>query len=193
MPHSNHKLTAYFTASIAAKEQYMKNYVHIIDYIKSQGHTIIGDHILSATESSVRQKEREERLQFHAQLERWIHQCDFMIAETSYPSISVGYEISLALRVSKPILILYSEGDPPSLFAHHKDEKIMCEKYALTSVKEIIQDFIQYISGKSDLRFTFFITPKIISYLDSISKKEKLPKSVYLRKLIEEDMQKKGF
>lgn len=187
-----HKLTAYFTGSIAAKDQYMKNYIHIIDYIKHQGHSVIADHILDATETSIRMKEREDRLQFHAQLEKWIHQCDFMIAETSYPSISVGYEISLALRVGKPVLILYSEGDPPSLFAHHKDDKLMCEKYNINSVNEIIRDFIQYISGKTDLRFTFFITPKIVSYLDTISKKEKLPKSVYLRKLIEEDMLKKN-
>lgn len=190
---NHNKLTAFFTGSIAAKEQYKNNYIHIIDYVKSQGHTVISEHMLNATETSIRMKEREDRLQFHAQLEKWIHQCDFMIAETSYPSISVGYEISIALRVGKPVLILYSEGDPPSLFAHHKDEKIMCEKYTIHNVNEIIRDFIQYISGKSDLRFTFFITPKIISYLDTISKKEKLPKSVYLRKLIEEDMGKKGF
>ena len=99
----------------------------------------------------------------------------------------------MALRVGKPVLIMYSEGDPPSLLAHHKDDKLMCEKYTINSVSSIIKDFIEYISGKSDLRFTFFITPKIVSYLDTISKKEKLPKSVYLRKLIEEDMMKKGF
>ncbi len=190
---SHNPLKAYFTASIAAKDQYLKNYLHIIEFLKSNHHTVIGEHILGATESSIRHKERTERLQFHAQLEKWIHDCDFMIAETSYPSISVGYEISLALRVGKPVLIMYSEGDPPSLFAHHKDEKLMCEKYSLQTANEVIKDFIQYISSKNDLRFTFFVTPRIVGYLDTISKQEKLPKSVYLRKLIEEDMVKKGF
>ena len=78
-----HKLTVYFTGSIAAREQYQKNYEKIIDTIKTDGHTIIADHILQATEQTVSMKEREDRLQFHAQLEKWIHQCDFMIAETS--------------------------------------------------------------------------------------------------------------
>lgn len=190
---NTNKLTIYFTGSISAKEQYLQNYKTIIDYLQSLGHTVIAEHMLQASESSIRMKSREDRLSFHAQLEKWIHQCDFMIAETSYPSISVGYEISLALRVGKPVLLLYSEGDPPSLLAHHKDEKLMCEKYTAHTVKDIINDFIQYINSKSDLRFTFFITPKIIAYLDNISKKEKLPKSVYLRKLIEDDMGKKGF
>ena len=192
MPHS-HKLTIYFTGSIAAKDHYLKNYKAIIEYLQSLGHNVTAEHILQASEKSISMKSREDRLSFHAQLEKWIHKCDFMIAETSYPSISVGYEISLALRVGKPVLILYSEGDPPSLLAHHKDEKLMCEKYTPHTVQGIIKDFIQYINSKSDLRFTFFITPKIVSYLDEVSRKEKLPKSVYLRKLIEEDMEKKNF
>ena len=181
-------MKVYFTGSIAAKNQYITKYKTIIEYLKSQKHTVIADHILNATESEIRISAREDRIKFHDKLEKWIKSCDFMIAETSFPSISVGYEISLALRVGKPVLILYSEGDPPSLLAHHKDDKLICEKYTPATVKQIIDEYIQYIEGKNDLRFTFFITPDIVSYLDDISKREKVPKSVYLRKLIEKDM-----
>lgn len=142
------------------------------------------------SEPQIRLKSREERLKFHNQLEKWINSCDFMIAETSFPSISVGYEISLALQRNKPVLILYSTGDPPSLFGHHEDDKLLCELYSEDTVSEIIDDFINYVEGKNDTRFTFFITPEISSYLDKKSKNEKLPKSVYLRKLIESDMKK---
>lgn len=181
----------YFTASIAAKKQYLPNYVRIIDFLKSKRHKVISEHITDTTESQISLLTKEDRMKFHDQLEKWVKSCDFMIAETSFPSISVGYEISLALRVGKPVLILYSEGEPPSLLAHHKDDKLVCEKYTPETVKEIINDFIKYIEGKSDLRFTFFITPEITHYLDEVTKKEKLPKSVYLRKLIEEDMERK--
>ena len=111
-----------------------------------------------------------------------------MIAETSFPSISVGYEISLALQYRKPVLILYSTGDPPSLFAYHDDEKLVAEKYTLANVRETIDNFVNYVHGATDTRFTFFITPQIARYLERISKRKKLPKSVYLRRLIEEDM-----
>ncbi|CAN5126927.1 hypothetical protein BH09PAT2_BH09PAT2_10660 [soil metagenome] len=181
-------LTLYFTASIAAKEQYLPKYTQIVDHIKKSGHEIISDHIFKATEREISTKSRDERLNFHNKIEKWIYQCDGLIAETSFPSISVGYEISLALRVGKPVLILYSEGDPPSLLAHHKDEKLLCEKYTSQTLPSILDDYMHYIESKSDLRFTFFITPKIASYLDDIAKKDKLPKSVYLRKLIERDM-----
>ena len=186
---SNKSLNLYFTASIAARDRYLSNYQQIISHIEKKGHSMVAEHILKPTEKEISMGSREERLAFHSKLEQWIYNCDGLIAETSFPSISVGYEISLALRVGKPVLILYSEGEPPSLLAHHKDEKLLCEKYSAVTLPSIIDDFLHYIQSKSDLRFTFFITPKIASYLDEIAKKNKLPKSVYLRKLIERDME----
>jgi hypothetical protein len=177
----------YFTGSLAAKDKYIQNYKAIISFLKSQGHTVISDHIIGATESKISMYTREQRLQFHVQLEKWIRSCDFMIAETSFPSISVGYEISLALRLGKPVLILYSEGDPPSLLAHHENEKLDCEKYTPNNVNKILLNFIDFIQGKHDTRFTFFISPELAAYLDDISRSEKLPKSVYIRQLIEKD------
>lgn len=185
---SKRQLTFYFTASIAAKDQYIKNYTQIIESVKANDINIIADHILNTSEPEVNSSSREKRLAFHRQLEEWIHKCDALIAETSYPSISVGYEISLALRVGKPVLVLYSGGEAPSLLAHHSDEKILTEKYNLSSLHEIIKDFKNFVESKADLRFTFFITPSIAAYLDSIVKDKKTPKSVYLRELIEKDM-----
>ena len=111
-----------------------------------------------------------------------------MVAEVSFPSISVGYEISLALHRRKPVLVLYSSGDPPSLLAAHRDEKLVCEHYTATSLADIVIDFVSYVEGATDTWFTFFITPVQNSHLDRRSREAKLPKSVYLRRLIEEDI-----
>jgi len=185
----HHKLLKlYFTGSIAARDQYIKKYKQIIEHVQGLGHEIIADHILTMSEDEIHHKTRSERLKFHTKIEKWIHTSDAMIAETSFPSISVGYEISLALRVGKPVLVLYSDGNPPSLLAHHRDEKLMCEKYTSSTLSQIIDDFLHYIDASSDLRFTFFITPKISAHLDDIAKTKKVPKSVYLRRLIENDM-----
>ncbi|OGK14464.1 hypothetical protein A3A93_04385 [Candidatus Roizmanbacteria bacterium RIFCSPLOWO2_01_FULL_38_12] len=185
--HKNLKI--YFTASIAAKQNYLDNYHRIVDHIKKRGHAVIADHIFNNNEKQISLKTREERLAFHNKLEKWIFSCDGLVAETSFPSISVGYEISLALRVGKPVLVLYSVGQPPSLLAHHRDEKLLCEKYSNNSLSQSLDDFLNFIQAKSDLRFTFFITPRIAAYLHEIARKNKLPKSVYLRKLIEKDME----
>ena len=49
-----------------------------------------------------------------------------------------------------------------------------------------------FVRGNADMRFTFFITSKIAVYLDKTSRDQKLPKSVYLRNLIEEDMKRRS-
>ena len=68
--------------------------------------------------------------------------------------------------------------------------ELVCEKYTADTLEDIIKDFLNYVQGANDMRFTFFITSEIASYLDKISRNKKIPKSVYLRRLIEKEMQK---
>lgn len=183
-------MKVYFTASVTGKKYYLANYLKIIDILTAKKHQVISNHIIETTESQLRMEKKEERIKFQAQLEKWINACDFVVAETSFPSISVGYEIALALFHNKPVLVLYVTGHPPSLLAHYKNEKLICEKYTLPTLVDFINDFVNYVEGTNDSRFTFFITAEIASYLEKVAKREKLPKSVYLRKLIERAMRK---
>jgi hypothetical protein len=183
-------MNVYFTASIVGKNEYLKNYLKIISILRAKQFTVQSEHIINVSEPEIHIKTRAERLKFHQKLENWIQHSDFMVVEASFPSISVGYEISLALMYRKPVLILYSIGDPPSLFAHHTNEKIVCEKYNMETVEDTINEFITYVHGAADTRFTFFITPQIAAYLEKVSIKEKTPKSVYLRRLIEDHIAK---
>lgn len=184
-------MKVYFTASVVGKPQHIKEYEAIIATLKQNGATVQSDHIMHATEHSIRMTTKEERLAFLDKLEDWINTCDCMVVESTFPSISVGYEISLAMNRNKPVLILYNEGDPPSLFAYHHEESVICEKYTKDSLGEIISDFLMFVKGNADTRFTFFITPKISAYLEKVARKEKIPKSVYLRNIIETDMKNK--
>lgn len=179
---------AYFTASIVGKRYHLKNYKKIIDILKNKGITVTAEHIIDKTEEAIHFETRDQRLKFHKKLEKWINNCDYMVVEASFPSISVGYEIALALHRGKPVLVLYSNGDPPSLINNNEEEKLVCEKYTEGTLSPIINDFINYVRGGSDTRFTFFITSEIASYLEKMGKKQKIPKSVYLRNLIIEDM-----
>ncbi len=181
-------MNIYFTASIVGKKDYQANYEAIISAFTSQGHTVQAEHILNITEPEIHMKTREERLKFHKKLETWIQSADFMVVESSFPSISVGYEISLALQYRKPVLMLYSIGDPPSLFAHHEDEKVVCEKYTFETLQTIISDFLRFVQGEADTRFTFFISSKQAAFLSKQAKQLRMPKSVYLRSLIDNEM-----
>lgn len=184
-------MQAYFTASITGKKQYLANYLKIIEFLTSKGYKVISDHIIKTTEGFIRPLGREERLRYHENLESWIKNSDFIIAEISYPSVSVGYEISLALSFGKPILILHTEGDPPSLLAFHKADNLICDKYTMDNLTEIIDDFLDFTRSAADTKFTFFINRQMVSFLDKISVKDKVPKSVFLRRLIEREMKRK--
>lgn len=184
-------MKAYFTASVVGKRQYLANYVKIIESLKKRGLNVVSDHIIKTTEELLSKETKEERLAFQMQLNKWINESDFVVVDTTFPSISVGYEISLAVQRNKPVLMLYSEGEAPSLLAHFHSEQVVSEKFTPQTLDTIIDDFIKYVEGANDTRFTFFITPEIAHFLENISKKEKLPKSVYLRRLIKEDMEKK--
>lgn len=184
--------TVYFTASIVGKRKYLSSYLQIIKALKERGIQVIFDHIINTTEDQIRLEKKEKRIKFHKQLEKWVNSCDFMIAETSFPSISVGYEISLALHLGKPVLILYNSHNPPSLLVNHKDERLVCKRYSSKTLPDLIADFITYAREIDDTKFTFFITSEIAAFLDKISRKDKIPKSVYLRKLIEEKMRRQN-
>jgi hypothetical protein len=185
----NSPLNVYFTASIVGKKNFLSQYQTIVEALRVKGFTVQAEHILNVSEAEIHMETREQRLKFQRTLEKWIQKCDFMVVETSFPSISVSYEISLGVQYNKPILLLYAVGTPPSLLAHHTNEKVVCEKYTNDTVHGIIDDFVNYVRGASDTRFTFFITPEIARYLDKVSIHEKMPKSVYLRKLIEDHIQ----
>lgn len=181
-------MIAYFTASVVGKKNLLPQYHSILSILEKKGVQTIADHILDVKEADIHLQTKEKRLHFHSQLETWINSCDFMIAETSFPSISVGYEISMALDRNKPILILYNEGEPPSLFAYHESQKIICEKYTPSTLPSIIADFLHYVRDEEDARFTFYLTSTQAKHLEKQGKKNQIPKSVYLRQLIEADI-----
>jgi hypothetical protein len=184
-------MLAYFTASIVGKKYHLENYRRIAALLKEKDVQVVDEHILNVSEKDIQLQSKQKRLEFHTQLEDWVNSADFLVAETSFPSISVGYEISMALDRGKPVLILYSEGDPPSIFAYHENEKIVCEKYTLETLPAIITDFLHFVRGEADTRFTFFISSKQAAHLAKQAKAHRVPKSVYLRNLIDKDSQKK--
>lgn len=180
-------MKVYFSASIVGKRYHLEKYKKIVKILEKNGCNVQADHILKTSEEDIRLESREERVKFHDQLRTWISTSDCMVVEASFPSISVGYEISMALHWAKPILILFSEGDPPSLLTHHKEDKIICERYTEDQLPGIINDFLDYARGNTDTRFTFFLPSDLALYLEIASKKARTRKAAYIRTLLERD------
>lgn len=184
-------MSIYFTASIVGRRYHQQQYEKIVALLQKQGHRVIANHILKTTESAVREETETDRRKYHQQLKQWINEVEAVVAECSYPSTGVGFEISYALSRNKPVLMLYKQGNtPPSLFENYSDEFLICEQYTDTTLTHILSQFLVYIRGGSQTRYTFSLTPRIAVFLEKVTRKKNVPKSVFIRQLIEREMEK---
>lgn len=179
----------YFTASIAGKKKYIKEYELIRKYLEINKHTVIADHIIHSSEKAILLETEGQRERFHKKLRHWIMSAQCVVVETSFPSVSVGFEISLALQLQKPVLVLF-QNESPTLLSGYDNEKLVCEKYNVHSLKSILNDFLLFAKSQEEHRFTFYISSELGHHLTKAAKKKNIPKSVYLRTLIENDRNK---
>ena len=181
----------YFTAAISEVPQsHQEIYRKIIDELRTLGHKVTADHILGKTAQSLASQPREEALKLYRKLIVWKNQADLVVAETSYPSFGVGQEISYALMHEKPVIALHLSERKPHLLAAMGQEFLNVVEYSPSGLRRLLSDYIDYAKGVADTRFNFFISSELGSFLDWISKKQKQPRAVFLRRLIEEDLQK---
>lgn len=183
----------YFVGSISGKEQYIDNYKVIITALKKVDHEVM-ENTIEPSKNYVYSLSDEGKIEQYKNVLRWITTADMVVAEASFSSMGVGYEISLALEKGKPVLVLYEEGHAPHFLEGIRSDKLLIEKYTKNNLEEVIQAGVEYLSDQQDTRFNFFISPKHQHYLDWVAKHRKIPRAVFLRNLIDEEMyQDKGY
>ena len=183
-------MKAYFTGALYQKEKFLEIYKKIVDTIKSAGVDVLED-TTEVTLQEALEKTNEERVDYYKKVLKWIDKSDFIVAEASFPStLSIGHEITLASEKSKPVIVLYMEGFEPTFLMGLKDDKVLWVKYNKDNLQKVLTEAIEEAKGRQDVRFNFFVSPKILTYLDWVAKKRMIPRSVFLRDLIEHEMKK---
>lgn len=181
-------MTIYFTASLNRSQKDQEYYTIIVSFLKKKGHDVIADQILQKTRNTVHHQSPEERKKYFEKVEHWLTECDAVIAEVTNQSVSVGYEISRAQHLKKPILILFHDTNAPSLLQFQPDESVICETYNTRTIDSILEEFLEYAGETQDTRFTFFIKPSLTAHLEKKARELHTTKSGYLRGLITKDM-----
>ena len=116
---------------------------------------------------------------------------DVVIAEISQSNTKTGMSIAMALQLRRPVILFYKEDHRPAVlpFLDQVDqENLQLISYDQFSLEKDVLFCLDYAFTTGNLRFNFFITSAIETYLEWISKRYHLPKSVYLRHLIEKDL-----
>ena len=183
-------MKAYFTASISGKDVYLKNYEKIVETLKDLGYKVFSDHIIKKSKSDISTQNDKERVNYYKKMIEMISSSDICVAETSTSSLSVGHEITVALDKGKPVIALYDKKVPPNLIRAVASDKIQTLPYDLASLPEVLKKSTKHAKENLDIRFNFFISPEINQYLDWVSKVKRTPRAVYLRELLEKEMDK---
>lgn len=182
----------YFVAAISQKPQFGKYYTQIVSILEKHGAVQHG-HITDddKTLQYVTERTEAEALEYYRQANRWISSADLVVVEASFPStINIGHEITLAFDKGKPVIVLYKVGHD-SIFLHGiNSERLILAEYTEDTLEQVLSDSITFARDTADTRFNFFISPRHIAYLDWVAKVKKIPRSVYLRRLIEQDRER---
>lgn len=184
-------MKVYFLGALSGLTKYRDVYENIISILEQKGHSVYSEHVMKVERDKVSNLSEEDRKKYFSKMKKSILTSDFVVAEVSHPTPNIGYEIAFAIENEKPVLVLHDkESNVFPLLLGSSSEKLLIKSYEKSNLEKIITKGIREVKNCMDIRFNFFISPEIVRYLDWVAKVKRVPRSVYLRDLIEDDMKK---
>lgn len=185
-------MKVYFSGSRLYADKFKEQYEKIRQSLVKLGCQII-DMSVAGVAKDVYEIDDKEKKKRYSQFLKNLDKGDLSLFEATYPStISIGHEITLAIQKGKPVIIMYREGteNEPKMFRGLDSEKVIWVAYSDTNIQARVKEALEKAMSMADVRFNFFVSPKLLNYLDFVSKKRMIPRSVFLRDLIEREMKK---
>jgi len=185
-------MKVYFSASRFYRDQYDEVYKLITGTLKKEGYSVF-DNTLDKWKKGKEKLSQGQKFDFHKEIINSLDKSDFSVFEASFPStIHIGHEITVAIEKGKPVIVLYSDDDgkEPMLFKGVSTDKVIWVAYNKKNLQDLLHKAIEDAKKLTDVRFNFFVSPKILNYLDWVAQKRMIPRSVFLRNLIEREMKK---
>jgi nucleoside 2-deoxyribosyltransferase len=114
----------------------------MVEFMVAQGHEVPTAHLSKA---EVLEDERViSPLDVYQRDEKWVNECDVLIAEVSTPSHGVGYEIALALLQEKPVLCCYQAGRKVSKMILGNTKPTL-SLYAYQDAQDVLAELDRYL------------------------------------------------
>lgn len=115
---------------------------------------------------------------------------DIIVVEISLHSFTSGFLMHEALIDGKPVIALYLESNDSFYMTNMHYERLQFVEYNSSNIRGRLEKAFELAKKQIDVRFNFFISPDIISYLNYISSEFHISKSTYIRDLIIKDIKK---
>jgi hypothetical protein len=186
-------MRVYFSSTVKAKKSLEKNFQLIYKTIEDLGHRNVSDFLMKVEPEKFYARPSGIATAHYRQMLTKIKSADAVVFEVSVASLGIGYLVNLVLDMEKPVILLHTRETPPYLFHFIKNEKLQVHEYSQENIKQVLSSALDVAKESANVRFTFFVTPRILQFFDFVAKKKKLPRAVYLRRIIEEAMKKEHF
>ncbi|MFA5828596.1 MAG: hypothetical protein WC841_04560 [Candidatus Shapirobacteria bacterium] len=183
-------MKVYFGTSPRIKEQYPEEVTEIFEQIKKLGYIHTSDWIKKVDPKDFYSMNTGELEENNNRSIRDIKKADICVFEASMPSLSVGYLVNLSLELGKQVVVLTQNKNPSFMFGPIKSNSFNLVSYSRDTLASELERALKKAVEGSDVRFNFFVSSKILNYLDWVAKKRMEPRSVFLRNLIEKEMKK---
>ena len=96
----------YFAGAIRGGREKLDIYEKINNLLRNYG-SILDEHVANRNVNELEKDYTQE--QIYSRDISWIKECDIVVAETSVPSLGVGYELAYAENLGKKIICIYDE------------------------------------------------------------------------------------
>jgi len=184
-------MRVFFTTTPRLKINHDQNIEEIFRALEDLGHEFTNDYLRKIDVEGFYQFDEKKVPVYYEEILDGLKKADVVIFESSLHSIGVGHLLQLALDRGQGVIALHMPGKFPFFLGGIKTEKLIIEEYTPENVKKVLKLAFEQIKDQMDERFTLLLPPKIVSYLNDLSKKKNIPKSVFIRGLIEREMGEK--
>jgi len=180
------KTKIFFAASSDVSQEKKQRYKEIISILKNQDFTV--------SQIVFRKKEfnlpsgKIDYAHIYNSVIQEINNSDLFIADISYPSGGVGYQVYHAFYQKKPIIILFTknkQSNPSMVIRGIKSKKFFTLKYNdLEDLKKNLLPLVQKAKKELKVRFHLVIDNKEYSFIETAANNLGISKTEYLKKLI---------
>lgn len=183
----------YFVASprLVVKDPGLYKRIH---HYLAKNNVMLSDKLLKWTDNKVLEKvyddNNKEAASVYKEAIDQVKKADVVMMEVSGHSVTMGYLISKSLDLCKPAVVFYKKGTKILFLKGINNPKLKLKEYDKQNIEKLLDEAIEEAKKEIDVRFNFFVSPKILTYLDWVAQKRMIPRSVFLRNLIEREMKK---
>ena len=181
-------MNIYFNVSARGMEKYFHEYSLIANAIEKLGHNNTNPVVENGTTELIYSMEKVELEEMFDKAIKRLKNAHVVILEISIHSLTQGYLIYQALDVGVPVIALHLPGKSQAFTKGIANEKFQLVEYTPDTLHSELKAALEVAQTMLDIRFNFFINPKMNAYLTLLSEEKKLSKSDVVRTIIQEKM-----